>query len=337
MSKIELNIYKLHFTTPLHIGDYRDDYSISLKTIASDTLYAALISCLAKLGDATPLNGDLGCTVSSLFPFYQQNKESDAICFFPKPLKQTLPVSDKAIKDRKKIKKVEWLDLQYFEKVLNGEQLFEDDAIDNSIHKCFMTNQQIDDEFIVSQISPRVKVARVETAENKQSEPFYMDRIYFKGSSGLYFIAVGDNALLGKALDLLQSEGVGTDRNVGNGYFEYEQDTISLNIPDSANFAMSLSTFIPESKEQLCKMLGSSEVAYDFQRRGGWITTPPFNTYRKNFIHAFTCSSVFAEKCNGISIKGNVAVDLRPSISDEIKLMHPLWRCGRSLFLPVKI
>src|SRR5574344_1291763 len=84
-------IYKLHFTTPVHIGDARDDYSISLKTIASDTMYAALISCLAKLGKEISKNGDLGCTISSLFPFYQKDKNSVAVLFFPKPLKQTLP------------------------------------------------------------------------------------------------------------------------------------------------------------------------------------------------------------------------------------------------------
>ena len=51
--------YKLHFTSPLHIADRHEDESISLKTIQSDTLYAALTSCLAKTGETIPEDGYL--------------------------------------------------------------------------------------------------------------------------------------------------------------------------------------------------------------------------------------------------------------------------------------
>ena len=47
-------IYKLHFTAPLHIGDQHEEEGISLKTIHSDTIYAALMSCLAKTGFEIP-------------------------------------------------------------------------------------------------------------------------------------------------------------------------------------------------------------------------------------------------------------------------------------------
>jgi hypothetical protein len=72
-------IYKLHFTTPLHLGDARDDYSVSLKSIASDTMYAALTACLAKIGKEIPPDGDLGFTIRKpgnfLFPqALQKNK-----------------------------------------------------------------------------------------------------------------------------------------------------------------------------------------------------------------------------------------------------------------------
>ena len=44
MATETFSIYKLHFTTPVHLGDMRDDYGISLKAMASDTMYAALIA-----------------------------------------------------------------------------------------------------------------------------------------------------------------------------------------------------------------------------------------------------------------------------------------------------
>ncbi len=333
MAKHTFNIYKLHFTSSVHLGDARDDYGVSLKTIASDTMYAALISCLAKLGKEIPKDGDLGCTISSLFPFYQKDKaDEDAVFFFPKPLKQTLPPSKKAVEERKKIKKIAWLDTTFFSKILQGEQLFNEQTIGgNAIQGEFMTDVPVDKDFITSQVSPHVTVSR-DCSED--AKPFYMDRIAFKDYSGLYFIADGDVLLLEKALNLLQYEGIGTDRNVGNGYFEYEADTIDLEIPENSDHAVSLSSFLPESKEQLRTMLESDDVAYDFQRRGGWITTPPNNTLRKNVIYAFTAASVFRRQCDGVETLGQVGIDLMPNLP---MVTHPVWRCGRALFLPIKV
>ncbi len=332
MAKQQFKIYKLHFTSPLHLGDSRDDYSVSLKTINSDTMYAALISCLAKLGKEIPQDGDLGCTISNLFPFYQKEKKSNAVFFFPKPLKQTLPSSDKATEERKKIKKVTWLDEKYFSKILNGEQLFDDNAIDKSIKGIYMTDKEIDKGFMSSQVSSRVTVSR---NGQEDAKPFHMDRVIFKDYSGFFFLAEGDTSSLDKALALLQSEGIGTDRNIGNGFFEYEQDSIDIEFPDKAEYAMSLSSFIPETKDQLASMLASKNVAYDFQRRGGWITTPPHNTLRKNVIHSFSAGSVFKSECKGVNIHGSVGVNLKPDWDSSLN--HPVWRCGRALFLPIKV
>ena len=330
MRKVLLKIYKLHFTAPLHLGDVRDDYGVSLKTMASDTMYAALISCLAKMGKPIPKDGDLGCTISSLFPFYQKDKESEAVMFFPKPLKHAMPESDDAVKERKKVKKVTWLDAHYFSKVLNGCQLF-DDATIGRLDGEYLTSKAIDKDFITSKVSSRVTAAR---NGQESATPFYMDRVMFKGYSGLFFIAEGNTELLDQSLGLLQHEGIGTDRNVGNGFFEYEPSTMEIEIPDNADYAISLSSFVPESNGQLQEMLGSDEVAFDFQRRGGWITTPPHNTLRKNVIYAFTAASVFRTICNGVETKGRVGIDLKPEINWDERLDHPVWRCGRALFLP---
>lgn len=333
MARHSFTIYKLHFTSPLHIGDARDDYSVSLKTISSDTMYAALTSCLAKLGKEIPDKGDLGCTISSLFPFYQKEKESDAVLFFPKPLKQTLPILDDLTK-AKSVKKVLWLDKTYFEKVINGEQLFVNSNDVDNIKGDFLTNiSMFDEKFISSQVFPRVTVSR---DGSKDAKPFYMDRIFFKDYSGLYFIAEGNTSNIKPALNLLQSEGIGTDRNVGNGYFEYEDESLELELPDNANYSLTLSSFIPESKEQLTELLDGDNVAYDFVRRGGWITTPPHNTIRKNVVYAFTAASVFAKQTSDVYSLGRI-VDLKPQLDFEPKVKHPIWRCGKALFVPINI
>ncbi|MBQ5457374.1 MAG: hypothetical protein IIT61_01475, partial [Bacteroidales bacterium] len=71
--------------------------------------------------------------------------------------------------------------------------------------------------------------------------------------------------------------------------------------------------------------MDSKDVAYDFQRRGGWITTPPNNTLRKNVVYAFTPASVFKSDCNGLETRGKINIDLNPEI---LKDEHPIWRCG---------
>lgn len=310
MADKQFTVYRLHFTSPLHVGDAREDYGISLKTLSSDTLYAALTATLAKMGAIIPDDGDLGCVISSLFPYRKDTREADPTYYFPKPLGVRYP-KDLKPEDFKKTKKMQWLDLPQFEKALYGQPVEVSKTPD----------------FIKSNVSERVSVVSRDYSED--SKPFYMDRIYFEGDSGLFFIAEGDTTMINKALPLLALEGIGTDRNVGNGFFEYERDTLSISLPHDTEYGISLSTFIPESKEQLITLL-SNHSSYELQRRGGWITTPPYNSIRKNVIYAFAAGSVFS----GIQSGAGKIVDLAPQ---GLVLQHPIWRCGKTLVLPIKM
>lgn len=308
MAKKQFTVYRLHFTSPLHIGDVREDYGISLKTLSSDTLYAALTATLAKMGEKLPDDGDLGCVISSLFPYRKDTRDADPTYYFPKPLGVKYP-KDLKPEDFKKAKKMQWLDLQQFEKALNGQPV----TVCNN------------PDFIKSEVSERVSVSR---DYSEDSKPFYMDRVYFEGESGLFFMAEGDTAAIDKALPLLAMEGIGTDRNVGNGFFEYEKGTLFIAVPHDEEYGISLSTFIPESKEQLTSLL-SNHSSYELQRRGGWITTLPYNAIRKNVIYAFSAGSVFSSIQSGA---GKI-VDLAP----QGLVKHPIWRCGKTLVLPIKM
>ena len=105
-------LYRLHFLSPLHIGDQRGDNDISLKTIHSDTLYAALMSCMVRQGKPIPDNGELGFTISSLFPYYQKTVEDAPTYFLPLPKSSNIMHSsirnDSSV--LKKMKKVAWID-----------------------------------------------------------------------------------------------------------------------------------------------------------------------------------------------------------------------------------
>lgn len=308
MAKKQFTVYRLHFTSPLHIGDAREDYGISLKTLSSDTLYAALTATLAKMGESLSDDGDFGCVISSLFPYRKDTRDAYPTYYFPKPLGVRYPKDLKA-EDFKKAKKMQWLDLLQFEKALYGQPV---EVCENP-------------DFIKSNVSERVSVSR---DYSEDSKPFYMDRVCFEGDSGLFFIAEGDTAAIDKALPLLALEGIGTDRNVGNGFFEYEKDSLFISLPHDTEYGISLSTFIPESKEQLTTLL-ANHSSYELQRRGGWITTPPYNSIRKNVIYAFAAGSVFY----GIQSGAGRIVDLAP----QGLVKHPIWRCGKALVLPIKM
>lgn len=327
----DFQIYKLHFTTPVHFGDNSEDYGISLPTLQSDAIYAALMACLAKIGQPIPDNGDLGFTNSSLFPYYE-GENGRAVYFLPKPLRQKLPkVSD--LSKAKSIKKVTWIDIDYFKRVVKGENLFDNEKDITNIQGIYLTSATIDKDFISSQISPRVTInSRI---GKEDAQPYYMDRVSFKDNSGLYFIAKGDCSLLEKALHILQYEGIGTDRNVGNGFFEWSKDSLRMENPKS-EYVMSLSLFIPSNKEELSSITNDENVAYDFIRRGGWITTYPHNTLRKDFIYAFTPGSVFKYEADQTIVLGDIK-ELTPTLPKEMEINHKIWRTGRALFLPIKL
>ncbi len=332
MAKTSFNVYRLHFTTPVHLGDSREDYSKSHVTMSSDAMYAAITACLAKIGDKIPENGDLGCTISDLFPYYQkQAKDAKPIYFMPKPLYQNLPQL-KDISKAKAVKKVKWLDVAYMQKVLMGAKLFDGEGKDlDDIQGDYLCHEMINSKFINSQVSERVTISRNYSVD---AIPFYMDRVTFAEQSGLYFLATGKCDLLEKGLDLLQNEGIGTDRSVGNGFFEYSADKIEMELPERTDYVVSLSHFIPNNKEQLQKMISAEKSAYTTERRGGWITSHPKFSLRKNVIYLFNSGAVFHYKSDAVETLGRI-VDLCPKLPDVMAVGHPVWRCGRSILLPI--
>lgn len=332
-------IYKLHFTSPLHIADRHEDGSSSLKTIQSDTLYAALTSCLAKTGAAIPDDGDLGFTVSSMFPYYQRGHDGKPVYFLPMPMQASMPeLTD--ISMAKKVKKIQWVDAALYAKLLSGESLFDGtDRYLPYIQESYLTETELAAdvngvrEYVRSEVSQRVTL-QSRTGE-EDAKPYYVDKILFRYESGLYFLAEGDTSILDQALRVLAAEGIGTDRNVGFGFFDFSEDSLTLDVPRDANHQVALSLFIPETKEQLRDLTASDAVAYDFARRGGWITTYPFTTLRKNAIYGFLPGSVFAIPRQQKATTIGRLVNLKPEIGD-LTPDHPVWRNGKAIMLPIK-
>ena len=332
-------IYTLHFPAPLHISNQHEDENTSLRTIHSDTLYAALISSLAKAGHSIPQDGDLGFTVSSLFPYFQKNKDSAPVYFLPIPLHhKQAEIADPTM--LKKVKRVQWVDSSLYGKVLAGHSLFEGTDNYSRIQDSYLSDVQLPEdangsrEFVRSEVSQRVTLSS-RTGE-EDAKPYYTDKILFRHHAGLYFLAEGETALLDEALAILSSEGIGTDRNVGFGFFDFTKASFIIDLPARANYQLTLSLLIPASKEQMEMLMNSKRVAYDFMRRGGWITTYPYLTLRKNAIYGFLPGSVFhKEKDAACPVLGKI-VNLQPEV-EGIEIDHPVWRNGKSIMLPINL
>ncbi|MEK6482148.1 type III-A CRISPR-associated RAMP protein Csm4 [Catalinimonas sp. 4WD22] len=345
MPKIE--ILKLAFSTPLHIGSVRADYATSSAMLHSDTLYSAVMQAWSMLGkeEWIPQKGqwkDLGFTLSSLFPY--TTLDNQAVYFFPKPYGF---LNDQRLKDEQKPeskanKKVQFYDSDYFFKFLKNEPVGPQYA--KHVQGSFLSSKSIDAGFMQKQVYPRVKVAR---SEGEDAIPYYVERLYFKKGSGLFTIVSYENEearkRLRSALNLLQDEGLGTDRHVGHGLFKLEEDTgfkLEEQLPLNTNHMLNLSLYCPETKGSLEEMIQDENARYELVQRGGWITTYPHMNLRKKTVHMFKEGSVFRKPSAGLTAMGSTQ-DLAPdkeSLPEATQPpQHPIWRCGKSLFIPVNV
>lgn len=328
--KTEFKIYRLHFISPLHISNIRGDYHSSEQIVHSDVMHAAFMQAWAIVGKKEWISDKPEFTISSLFP-YTKSQERNFLYFFRKPYEYNRGIkisnAEERPGDAKKFKKVVYFDQDYFEKALNGKY----SAHVSDVKGLFLSNAVFDPNFITQGIIPRIRWHR---NEHEDAEPFYMEQLFFKEGSGLFFMLNGNEESQNRvevALRYLSESGIGTDRSIGYGLFEFESDTISLNIPDKASYCTNLSLFCPETSESLNQMM-KGKFGYDFIMRGGWIGEPN-NTYRKKSVYMFNVGSVFYKEVTGTTAFGKT-VDLKPENTPQ-PVNNPIFRVGKAMFLPI--
>jgi len=338
MNAYTFAIYKLRFSAPVHFSDAMDDYGHSLQTYHSDSMYAALTAASAAVGATSLTQEPNAYVISSLFPYAKTDDGTD-LYFFPKPLGYfKMPLT--RLKEHKVLKKVLWLDLHYFSEILHGKSLYEVAQAKDIQYGTFISSKKIKEPISQKWIAARVQVPRFIPGENNDIEarPFFMERMQFSDSSGLYFLAMGDeNALktLENQLNILQDFGLGTDRNVGYGHFTWKSDYITIHLPQS-EYYMCCGIFIPDKEWIENNQLIEKILSFKLQRRGGWITTHPFNKFRKNDIYAFDVGTIIHHPKNEFPLILGRNVNLTPKV-DFIgqQLDHPIIRNGKTIFLPI--
>ena len=331
---MKFTTFYLAFNSPLHLGNHKpESYEQSEEYIRSDTIVAAVYSAWAEMGhsDWIPSDGQPPFVVSSAFP-YVKKEDNEYVHFFPRPKVRFNYVKGNFHDNilRKKIKKIRWLDQFYFEKVINFDEISNFGETNEDLKGIYLCREINPEYFITKDLLQRVTVSR-NVIEVKDSEPFYMERIFFH-NAGLYFVATGTE--LGKlraALEFLQYEGFGTDRSVGNGFFHLSEGSIDIGVPANTDLSTNISLYIPETKDEFISQISHHNAAFDAVKRGGWITTMRYHGKEKKSIFMFSEGGVW--KISDV-VSGKGSVDLRPS---TLAIDHPVWRCGRSLFIPLKI
>ena len=313
------------------MSNEREDYASGNFMIHSDTLYAAIFFAWNRLGKPewipNGLNPQPSFTISSLFPYFQNTY------FLPRPF--YTPEADRDSIDntsiRKSIKKAAWVDTVIFEELLND--IVPKYIESNNFKDIFWSSQPFSTatSFITSQIVPRVSISRV---PGEDTRIFYIEKFYFQKEAGLYFLVQFDNVSeklqLEAALHFLGDEGIGTDRNIGHGKFTFsEQPVFQINCKKQHGLAVNLGLFCPENKTLFSGMLDHSSIGYDLMKRGGWLSEP-YQTWRKKSVYMLREGSVLQLKENLKFFALGENVNVNP---DTVPVNHPVWRCGKTIFL----
>ena len=336
MANQTYNVVKLHFLAPLHLSRGQTDaYDNSEDVLHSDTLKSAIFVAAKMLySDQADESFFDGFTVSSAFPFEEEEY------FFPKPMIKlnldfaSLEKSDIS-KKSKKLKKLAYISHKHFEKIIAGKELMiEEDQL--SKNGKFIFTKSLDEKQKVIYSSEVQQRLAMPVGDEKDSTPYYVERIYFSENCGLYFFIDygGDEEIKQKleaAIKLLGDEGIGTDKHIGNGIFKPELNELSINLPSNANSQILLSLYCPLEEELSEDDLNHS--AFLLIKRGGYIASPEnldFLTFRKKSVYMFSEASVFPKE---MKITGK-KVNLKP---ENIKgLNHDIWRDGTAFVIPLK-
>ncbi len=336
--------FRFHFNAPLHLSDSREDLTTAEKVLHSDTIYAAIMQIWAKLGKATWIEEYKNAFhLSSAFPFLEiENKIHYFLPALRFPSNSITNKEDTSSKERKKFKKIRYLEIPLYTNLLHGTSI--EYALDNTegefyfSHPLDAATRTIVKESITTQTIPRIRKGTAEA----DPEIFYMQKTYFN-NAGFYCLAICDTPeakqAISIALKTLQYEGFGTDRTVGNGLFTLHiEDNVEIAHPKTTpTHYTNLGIFGTEDGNELQEMIGNQQtekLSYEIIKRGGWISEP-HTTYRKRSIYMFQAGGVWntTSKLHTTSCVGSI-FDLRPDI---LKGLHPIYRVGRTIFLPISI
>jgi len=302
---MKTKVVKLKFTSPFHLNPARDSLEKTETVIQSDMLVSALAVSHTKLYGTFCrefFTGEL--RVSSLFPFYKDT------LYLPVPLFDFWwGKIDRKI--RKKLAKIKYLEAGLWEKVITGERLKAEE-----VHPVGMFGVGAEKAEEIPGLFQEEEVQRL------GKDPFYFSQVRLKEKGGLFFfydVAPGIEQQFKASLRLLGDEGLGSDKTVGKGLFEIEQETEHEfpHLDNPASHLVSLSFFIP-SKEDF-NAIDFNDSYYLLQHKRGWYITYKMLSLKKKGIFGFSEGSVFKTKNDHVPTGKQVKLLEKEAMEDILK------------------
>ena len=294
-SSIIRRVYRLCFTSPLHVGEPGVGLEGCAESVASDTLFSALANAWLTLYGKTSLEDLLAefCQasqetaqpppfrISSAFPYF------DKQFFFPKPLVKPGKF-DEDTSEAKGLKDAPFLSADVFQNWIGGALKDKDLA------------WALEEDLSKTEVLPRLRLDRLDMASNL----YFCGQVSFPKEGGLYFLAEGTPQSLdqlSEVLHFLGSLGLGGERALGFGRFTAEVEDVTANHPLAflwpndkkvRDAFLTLSLYYPSQGEM--SALEGSLAGYQLVERGGWVDSPSLRSpLRKKSCRLFTEGSVF--------------------------------------------
>ena len=313
----KLTIYRLIFRSPLHVGEDVVGPEKVSSIVHSDTILSALYSLALKVnGDISTKIAGGAVRISSASPFYRDN--NDITYYFPKPIiaqEKVFPISEADYPLRKKLKKLNFIPLDWILKIINGETIEvtaqEIENIKEKLKKLFKTHT-----------IPKVALDRI----TQDSNLFHFGELHFS-KGGLFIIADFKDEDMRSAfeglLKFLGDEGLGGKRTAGYGLFDVETDSFEINLPENPSKYLLLSLYWPSTEERY--NLNLKESSYQLIRRTGWFLLNDGRSLKRRPLWMFKEGSILNKEPFG------GAADVTPDSLNSGRV----YRFGYALSLPM--
>lgn len=304
---MEYTGYKLVFSTSVHFGN--GSLENSDNKLYADTIFSALCHEAVKLECIEELvyyveNEKI--KISDAFPFIGDSY------YIPKPM--ITIESERNIDDKKKAKKLEFINVNLIDEYLDGSMDIRRESE------------------ILSNLGKSGTITRASIQTNEDTKPYSVGTYLFSEGAGLYLIVgYSDEEALNMVTKLLHSlsyVGIGGKVSSGLGKFNSEKVKLPTSLTDKIERAresssvMSLSIGMCDDMEleNVCE-----NANYILSKRSGFINSYTYadTSVKKQDYYLFRAGSVFSRPFRGV-------------IKDvSIKGTHPVYRYANPIFMEV--
>lgn len=338
----DVAIYRLHFRSPLHIGERGVGLEETQAYVPADTLFSALCTAWRWLYGVDSLQNDLLAPfadgqkppflLTSAFPF------AGDVLFFPKPMSRAR--IEVAPKHEKKWRSVQYWSLQAFTRWAEGAELKFEPPKDEEEPLCWLLDEEregirsfVDEETGALRpwkkcTVPRVTLDRITSA----SQIWFFGEVVFRQGAGLWCAIRYDESSLRSRVEaclrLLGDTGLGGERGSGFGLFELEIVEKSL-LPEARDtgYVVTLSPCCPDA-QQMSNLL-DDRCAYSLIPRRGWIGSPEGGNLRRKTVWMFQEGAVLRSPAG--AVLGRL-VNVKPD-----PCPHDVWRYGYAFTVGVNV